>query len=603
MEKAVHVARDDLARPAHRPGQRQRVRPPRRSTTTARRPRSRRWPRSTSPRRGWRSSSPTTRSQLGAIEKAIRDSDLGVNPTNDGTIIRVVFPQLTEERRRDLVKVARSKGEDAKVSIRIVRRHAKDDARQAGRRTARPARTTCPAPRRSSRAPPPRTSRRSTRWSRPRKPSCSRSEQPTRGLAHRVLDPGGPWWRRTWRGLPRRTRRRRRVGRASGPSAAGAPAVGGTGAAGVQPAGSRAGRNLPLAIGVGLLMGAVIIVSLLTVRQIWIAIVAVSAVIGTWEVFGALQPRGRHPPLARAGAHRRSGHDLAVVAVRHRGHPRVAAGHRARLLRVADAPGRGGLRPRRRRRRCSCSSDVPLCMAGSARCWWCPRDGAARVLTFLIIVVCSDTGGYAAGVLFGKHPMAPKISPKKSWEGLAGSMMPACRGRVAVDRCGCSTRTGGTACILGPLLVCTAVIGDLVESLVKRDSASRTWAHAPRPRRAHGAAGLAASPPRPWRGCCCSCSSRRCMSVTLPGSDREPEHLALARGLRGRERRPGRDRRAVGGPRGGRAPRGRRRGGRRVRRRLPPAAVRDEGPAASPASNPTRRWWSGRVADARPSRR
>jgi ribosome recycling factor len=65
-------------------------------------------------------------SQLAAIEKAIRDSDLGVNPTNDGMIIRVLFPQLTEERRRELGKIARSKGEDAKVSIRNVRRHAKD---------------------------------------------------------------------------------------------------------------------------------------------------------------------------------------------------------------------------------------------------------------------------------------------------------------------------------------------------------------------------------------------------------------------------------------------------------------------------------------------
>jgi len=65
-------------------------------------------------------------SQLGAIEKAIRDSDLGVNPTNDGMIVRVVFPQLTEERRRDLVKVAKHKGEDAKVSIRSIRRHAKE---------------------------------------------------------------------------------------------------------------------------------------------------------------------------------------------------------------------------------------------------------------------------------------------------------------------------------------------------------------------------------------------------------------------------------------------------------------------------------------------
>ena len=64
--------------------------------------------------------------QLGEVEKAIRDSDLGVNPTNDGQVIRVVFPQLTEERRKDLVKVAKGKGEDAKVSIRSVRRHAKD---------------------------------------------------------------------------------------------------------------------------------------------------------------------------------------------------------------------------------------------------------------------------------------------------------------------------------------------------------------------------------------------------------------------------------------------------------------------------------------------
>ena len=69
---------------------------------------------------------PYDASQLNAIEKAIRNSDLGVNPTNDGNLIRVIFPQLTEERRRELVKVARHKGEEAKVSIRAVRRHAND---------------------------------------------------------------------------------------------------------------------------------------------------------------------------------------------------------------------------------------------------------------------------------------------------------------------------------------------------------------------------------------------------------------------------------------------------------------------------------------------
>ena len=68
--------------------------------------------------------SPFDQGAMTNIEKAIRDSDLGVNPSNDGQIIRVVFPQLSEERRKDMVKVARSKGEDAKVSIRSVRRTA-----------------------------------------------------------------------------------------------------------------------------------------------------------------------------------------------------------------------------------------------------------------------------------------------------------------------------------------------------------------------------------------------------------------------------------------------------------------------------------------------
>ena len=71
--------------------------------------------------------SPYDASALRKIEQAIRDSDLGVNPSNDGKIIRVVFPELTEQRRRDLVKVVRGKAEDAKVSIRSVRRKAKDD--------------------------------------------------------------------------------------------------------------------------------------------------------------------------------------------------------------------------------------------------------------------------------------------------------------------------------------------------------------------------------------------------------------------------------------------------------------------------------------------
>jgi ribosome recycling factor len=66
-------------------------------------------------------------SQLGPIETAIRNSDMGVNPTNDGTLIRVAVPQLTEERRRELVKQAKAKGEDARVSVRNIRRKAMEE--------------------------------------------------------------------------------------------------------------------------------------------------------------------------------------------------------------------------------------------------------------------------------------------------------------------------------------------------------------------------------------------------------------------------------------------------------------------------------------------
>ncbi len=68
---------------------------------------------------------------LAGIEKAIRDSDLGVNPTNNGDNLRVVMPELTEDRRREYIKVARAKAEDARVSVRNIRRHAKQQMERA----------------------------------------------------------------------------------------------------------------------------------------------------------------------------------------------------------------------------------------------------------------------------------------------------------------------------------------------------------------------------------------------------------------------------------------------------------------------------------------
>lgn len=70
--------------------------------------------------------SPFDKGAMNNIEKALRDADLGVNPSNDGNIIRCVLPQLTEERRKEYIKMARSQGEDAKVAIRNIRRQAKE---------------------------------------------------------------------------------------------------------------------------------------------------------------------------------------------------------------------------------------------------------------------------------------------------------------------------------------------------------------------------------------------------------------------------------------------------------------------------------------------
>ena len=70
--------------------------------------------------------SPFDKGAIASIEKAIRESDLGVNPANDGGVIRVNFPQLTEERRKDFIKVARTKAEDSRIAIRNIRRAAMD---------------------------------------------------------------------------------------------------------------------------------------------------------------------------------------------------------------------------------------------------------------------------------------------------------------------------------------------------------------------------------------------------------------------------------------------------------------------------------------------
>jgi phosphatidate cytidylyltransferase len=110
---------------------------------------------------------------------------------------------------------------------------------------------------------------------------------------------------------------------------------------------------------------------------------------------------------------------------------------------------------------------VPF-LAGFAALLTAEDRGAQRVLMFLILVVCNDTGGYAAGVLAGRHPLAPKISPKKSWEGLIGSVIAA---GVGGALCMSQMLHGQywQGAVIGLAVVVSATLGDLCESMIKRD--------------------------------------------------------------------------------------------------------------------------------------
>ena len=96
------------------------------------------------------------------------------------------------------------------------------------------------------------------------------------------------------------------------------------------------------------------------------------------------------------------------------------------------------------------------------------ENGVARLVTYMLVVVMSDTGGYVLGVLFGKHPMAPRISPKKSWEGFAGSMLFGLVAGVLMAVFALK-QPFWVGLILGVCLVGIGVMGDLIESLIKRD--------------------------------------------------------------------------------------------------------------------------------------
>ncbi|MFZ2528492.1 MAG: phosphatidate cytidylyltransferase [Rhodococcus sp. (in: high G+C Gram-positive bacteria)] len=271
------------------------------------------------------------------------------------------------------------------------------------------------------------------------------------------------------------------MGRADGPSGPQLPLDSGdtTGITPAAPAAehtpapekaSKAGRNLPAAIGVGAALGALVIGILLFVPTAWLAVVAIAIAIATWEVTKRLREADvrvpRIPLLLGGQAMIWLGWPYGTTGVLAAFAGTVIVAMLWRLFeRGLDAQPQNYLRDTAVT--VFTAAWLPL-LASFATLMVFEDQGPLRVLCLMFVCVASDIGGYVAGVLFGKHPMAPAISPKKSWEGFAGSSI-AC---VAVGVLSVMLMLGGAwwvGVLLGLLLVLCATAGDLIESQVKRD--------------------------------------------------------------------------------------------------------------------------------------
>ncbi|WP_129360638.1 MULTISPECIES: phosphatidate cytidylyltransferase [Micrococcaceae] len=229
---------------------------------------------------------------------------------------------------------------------------------------------------------------------------------------------------------------------------------------------SRAGRDLPAAIGVGATLVVVVVIGLFFVPMVIVAVAALAAAVGTWEVGQALNhKRGMRVPIIPAVV---TGALLPFAA--------YFGGGEALILSVLGAVSLLTLW-----RAFGQKSGMLLSIMGGifVMCWvpfmlalavliFREDNGAAKVFTIVLMAIGNDTWGYIAGVFFGKHPMAPRISPKKTWEGFAGSMIGSMIVGVlcAVFLLGAPWWNG---IVIAVLLVVASTVGDLSESMVKRE--------------------------------------------------------------------------------------------------------------------------------------
>ena len=232
----------------------------------------------------------------------------------------------------------------------------------------------------------------------------------------------------------------------------------------VAPA-SRAGRNLPAAIASGVVLGVAIIASLVFWKPAFMVIVVAAVLVAVWELghaFATGEIRIAREPVMAGGV-------LMVLVAYFFGAPALVTATAVTALVTMLWRLRGGIAGYVMDTTAAVFTILYVPFLGSFVALLLAEDrGDVAIVTFILVTIASDIGGYAVGVLAGKHPMAPVISPKKSWEGFAGSAVSCVVvGWLTVVYLLDGAWWVGVA--LGAIAVVMATLGDLCESVIKRD--------------------------------------------------------------------------------------------------------------------------------------
>jgi len=230
----------------------------------------------------------------------------------------------------------------------------------------------------------------------------------------------------------------------------------------------KTGRNLPAAIGVGAGLGGIALLTLLTVKATFLIYMGAALAIALHELDGALRTREIRVPLIPVAL----GGAAMLTAAYWAAGGAVAAAFALTVLAILTWRLFGGTDGYVKDVTAGIFALAYLPLLGSTvSAMLAAHDGGRRVLVFIILTICSDIGGYFAGITLGRsgaHKMAPVISPKKTWEGLAGSALATiAAGAILLPALLHGHWWQGV--VVGAAAVVAAVLGDLAESMIKRD--------------------------------------------------------------------------------------------------------------------------------------